>query len=202
MSWIRQRLGIVALVVAVLVFCGCWYASPYWTCGSIVKAVEDKNVKELSQYIDYPAVRNSLKVQLNNKIKVQLEEKEKNPLALLGAVFTAPLVDALVDELVTPAGISKVLNGERSFLDLKSSLKPSKHTQTQKADNKSGNQRKEAQSQKTPKIDWKANYGSNMDEFSVTLTRQGKPKSPVTVSMVREGFFSWKINNVLIPFKF
>lgn len=203
MGWIRKHLGFIALIVAVLAFVGCWFASPYWVCSSLVKAVEDKNVNELSRYVDFPTLRVNIKAQLNNKIKVQLEEKEKKPLAILGAAFTAPLVDALVDELVSPEGISAVLDGESSFSDLKSALrsptsKVAKGNTKVESAQQEGNQKKK----ESRKLQWKSGYGANFDEFNITLMRQGKPEAPVTVSMVRDGFFSWTVNNVLLPFKF
>lgn len=203
MGWIRRHTGIVALVIAILVFIGCWFASPYRACASIVKAVQDKNVDELNHYVDYPALRFNLKQQLNNKIKVQLEENEKNPLALLGAAFTAPLVDTLVDELVTPSGVSAVLDGERTFSDVKSLGKPpvgKKAGESEQSQATPEGSKKEENSMY--KMDWKSSYGSNFDEFNVTLTRSDKPETSVTVSMVRDGFFTWKINNILLPFNF
>lgn len=59
----KKILGsVVALVIAIV---GYLYASPYLVLNSIKTAAQNGESEKVSQYIDYPSVRQSFKDQIN-----------------------------------------------------------------------------------------------------------------------------------------
>jgi hypothetical protein len=66
----------------------------------------------LSEYVDYPALRVSLKQQVGEMLQRRIQaQHSSNPLLMLGAVIGAALIGPLVDAYATPEGVAALLNG-------------------------------------------------------------------------------------------
>lgn len=103
-------LGIAVLLVAAYVA-----ATPVITAYQMKAAAEAQDGEALSTHIDFPAVREGLKEQLNVAVAKQMASMgNDNPLAALGAAFAPMLVDKMVDGYVTPTAIASMLEGEAS----------------------------------------------------------------------------------------
>ena len=110
--------GPVIAVVGVL-FAIYVAAAPYITVHQIQAAAESRDGEALSEHIDFPSVRQSLKDQINAAFLKEMTNDEgmkDNGPAALGALFAGVLVDRLADGLieayVTPAGIAQLMAGE------------------------------------------------------------------------------------------
>ena len=104
-------IGVVALLLAAY-----FYATPYITVHQMKSAAESRNGEALSEYIDFPSVRQSLKDQMNALFMKELgkdENMKDNPFAALGAAFAGVMVDKMVDASITPAGITQMMAGEK-----------------------------------------------------------------------------------------
>ncbi|WP_321798692.1 DUF2939 domain-containing protein [Caballeronia sp. J97] len=102
-----------ALVVLILVAAlGFIYASPYIVLNRVKRAADARDAQTVNQYVDFPALRASLKEQvaalLTRRVDIQ---KSGNPLAIIGAMIGAALVGPLVDSYATPDGVAAILNG-------------------------------------------------------------------------------------------
>ncbi|WP_250499418.1 DUF2939 domain-containing protein [Caballeronia sp. GAWG1-5s-s] len=110
----RTARFIVATLAAVLLVAalGFVYASPYIVLDRVKRAADARDAQTVNQYVDFPALRASLKDQiaalLTRRIDVQ---KSGNPLAIIGAMIGAALVGPLVDSYATPDGVAAILNG-------------------------------------------------------------------------------------------
>lgn len=98
-----------ALLVAYVV------AAPYITVHHMKVAAENRDGEALSEYIDFPSVRQSIKDQLNAEFAKTLEDDamKDNPFSAMGAAFAGAMVDQMVDAYVTPAGITQLMAGEK-----------------------------------------------------------------------------------------
>lgn len=104
-------LGVVAGLLAIYVA-----AAPYITVHKMKAAVESHDGEALSEHIEFPSVRQSLKDQMNAMFAKEMaedEEKNGNPFAALGTALAGMMVDKVVDAYVTPAGISQLMAGEK-----------------------------------------------------------------------------------------
>lgn len=103
------------LLLGVLMLAGLsgWLASPYWVLYQINQAIEHNQPGKLSAYIDYPAVRQSLKDQLAQRLQQKLGiEQQTHALEVWGAQLSTGLTAYTVDLLVQPDTIVWLLQGK------------------------------------------------------------------------------------------
>lgn len=104
--------GSVAVCVAAAALL---YASPYIALRSIAKAIERKDADAVSEYVDFPALRENIKGHMLVKVQEQMQspQMQGNPFAGLGQVMAVGIVNQLTESLVSPAGVMLMLeNGK------------------------------------------------------------------------------------------
>ncbi|MCH7388334.1 DUF2939 domain-containing protein [Acinetobacter modestus] len=114
----KKLIGAIIAVVIVLVG-GYYYASPYLVLNSIKNAAQAGDSEKVSAYMDYPSVRQSFKDQMNAYMVKEMALKETNGWEALGTMIATTMVDKMVDAVVTPEGMTLMLQGK----DFKDSLK-------------------------------------------------------------------------------
>ncbi|WP_039204880.1 DUF2939 domain-containing protein, partial [Burkholderia glumae] len=110
----RRRLGWLLAVVAVALLAVILYAaaSPYLALRGLKQAVDARDAQAISRYVDYPALRISLKQQLTDELMRRIDlQRHDNPLAMLGAMVGSALIGPLVDAYATPEGVAALLSG-------------------------------------------------------------------------------------------
>ena len=87
------------------------YASPYWTLHQMKTAIAKKDADGLSEHIDFPALRASFKGQMMTMMNKHIESAEmaNNPIAAMGQMMGAALVNQVVDAAVSPAGVMAMM---------------------------------------------------------------------------------------------
>lgn len=173
----KKILGsIVALVIAIV---GYLYASPYLVLNSIKTAAQNGESEKVSQYIDYPSVRQSFKDQMNAMMMKEVQKQENDGFAALGAMLASAMVDKMIDAVVTPEGMTLMLQGK----DLEQSV--------------SGGENESAEhKQEEHQPDYETSYTS-FNDFQVVIKDPNKSKE-IKVLMVRDGL-SWKIHKIAVP---
>jgi len=105
---------LAALVAVVLLAVG-YIALPEYTLDRLEQAAETENVEQLQRYIDFPALRDNLKVRLQRQLRESAGDDippEFGDLLVAGAnLFIGPLLQ----HLVTPEGIGELLQGGRNL---------------------------------------------------------------------------------------
>ncbi|KXU88903.1 hypothetical protein CR51_34225 [Caballeronia megalochromosomata] len=97
------------ILVAALAFI---YASPYIALNRLKRAADARDAQTVNQYVDFPALRSSLKEQVGALLTRRVDiQKSGNPLAIIGAMIGAAIVGPLVDSYATPDGVAAILNG-------------------------------------------------------------------------------------------
>ncbi|RQS15498.1 DUF2939 domain-containing protein [Burkholderia sp. Bp9002] len=103
---------ITALAVAVVATVGYAYASPYVALGRLKSAIDARDAQAISAYVDFPALRISLKQQVTGELMRRIDaRREDNPLAAIGALIGSALIGPLVDAYATPEGVAAVMSG-------------------------------------------------------------------------------------------
>lgn len=179
---VAAALGLAALIAfAVAAYS---YASPYVVLDRLKTAADARDAVTVNQYVDYPALRMSLKQQVTDMLTRRLDTaKRENPLAAIGALVGMALTGPLVDAYATPDGVSALLNG----------MPPRGEPGEQPPEPPSA-QRDEATSpDQPPPRPPRASAGyRGMSEFVVTY-RRGATSQPYNVILQRDGWFSWKL---------
>ncbi|MGR3907664.1 DUF2939 domain-containing protein [Burkholderia sp. SR8] len=111
-AWRLKPLLIVVLAVAILAAIGYAYASPYVALGRLKAAVDARDAQAVSEYVDFPSLRISLKQQVTEELMRRIDAvKKDNPFAVIGALIGSALIGPLVDAYATPEGVAALMSG-------------------------------------------------------------------------------------------
>lgn len=107
----RSHLVAIAGASSAVVLAISSYASPYWTLRQMHAALAAHDAPRFASYVDFPALRASVKGQVMAAMDRQLgtPELDDNPFANLGKAMGAALVSPMVDAMVTPEGVRAML---------------------------------------------------------------------------------------------
>jgi len=108
-----MRILKLLVALAVVLAIGWLAASPYITLYQMKQAADARDGEALSEHVDFPSVRQSIKDQLNTRVarKMGTDSDDSGALAMIGASVASVLVDRMVDAYVTPTGIAEVMEG-------------------------------------------------------------------------------------------
>jgi hypothetical protein len=192
--------AIAVVVVLVIVLS---YASPYLILNRLHDAVQARDSQTIDRYVDYPALRVSLKQQVTQMLSRRVDtQKLQHPLAALGALVGMALVNPLVDAYATPDGVAALLagmppKGDPGEVPPSAGDQPSEdQAPQQQAPSVASSAPAGAQSA-APRAKGSAGY-RDVNTFAVTYARGGD-SLPYSVIFHRRGWFSWQLDAVELP---
>ena len=102
----------IAAAVAAIAIAATAYASPYYALRQIKTALAERNADALAAHVDFPALRASVKTQLEASMARSIEATagSGNPLAALGQSIAGAMLGKMVDAMVSPAGVVALVN--------------------------------------------------------------------------------------------
>src|SRR6185437_3094520 len=106
-----RPLIITLIVIVVIAVLGFAYASPNITLNNLKRAADARDVQTVNEYVDFPALRDSLKLQIAGLLSRRLGADNNSKLATIGAMIGVTLIGPLVDAYATPDGVAALLNG-------------------------------------------------------------------------------------------
>ena len=183
--WLLAGAVVLSLLAAAL------YFGPHWTVYRMRSAIENKDARELSSYVDYPSLRESLKVQL-----LMLFDREtgassgkQTPFAALGQVLVVGMTNAVVDALVTPAGVLAMMEEGKVKTPAPGAPAPTSPNGKQPAP---GAQPEPQPSGHAPK------YKLQYVDFS-TVRIRAQDETAGAFVLQRRNLFQWKLAEVELP---
>lgn len=108
-------------IVALVAIASWIYLSPYLAVWNLKEAARTGNIAALSEEIDFPAFRDSLKSELNGQLAEEIPRNgstEDRGFALLGSAFAGALVGAVIDQIATPQGFANMAKERGNILDV------------------------------------------------------------------------------------
>lgn len=109
----RWKIAAVAAALIVIASSALWYLeSPAWTLKGMKDAAQSRDADSLNAYIDYPALRESLKAELMTRMTAEAQ-KDKSGLGALGMAVGSVVMGPMIDGLVSPAGMRAALLANR-----------------------------------------------------------------------------------------
>jgi hypothetical protein len=182
---------ITLLVIAVIAALGLVFASPYIALNNLKRAADARDAQTVNQYVDFPALRESLKQQIAGMLTRRLEADAGSKLATIGTVIGVTLIGPLVDSYATPDGVAALLNG------MPPRGNPGEHPPpAPAANNGQGAQAPAAAdngNQSTAPAERQTSAGyRGLNEFVVTY-RRGDGDAHYAAIFRREGLFTWKL---------
>lgn len=166
----RKPLTAVTVLAAALAV---WvYVSPHWTVRQMLAAAEGRDTEKFSQYVDYPALRESLKAEFAMSMEQQMGSGD-NPFAAIGKMIGRAVVDPMIEASVTPAGAMAMVVDDA----------PASAAST-------------AESNPRRSPDYSVSYRSWDSVDAATVKQNGEP---FVMRLRREGLWSWKWVGVSRP---
>jgi hypothetical protein len=99
------------ILVGLLLLAG-YGAYPYLALHALVDAIESGDAARIEPKVDWPAVRQGFKDDLNGAMAAR-QDRQGSGLALLGMALGAKLMGGAVDALVTPDGLAGIIRAGR-----------------------------------------------------------------------------------------
>ncbi len=161
-----------------------YVAAPVLAARELVAAAKAGDAAGLERRVDFPAFRESLKDELNARLMREMRDSDDRAGRALAMLFGPALVSGVVDAFVTPEAIAlMVREGEPPAPDLEVGPAAAAPEPEAAADDRV-----------------RQSYGfRNLNTFTVTLTRDDRPETPVVLLMQRRGLIDWKLAGIDLP---
>lgn len=103
----------IAILTILLLALGAYVAGgPYLTVRAIRRAVVAQDAAALARQVDFPALRASLKAQLDDRmVRTAGSDVQASPLGALGLTIAGAVAGTTVDAMVTPMGLGALMQG-------------------------------------------------------------------------------------------
>ena len=169
------------------------YSAPYRVLNAIRLAAEAGDSERLSELVDFGAVRESLREQVNSALAVSLahsasSSSQDDPYAAAGAAFGVMLgqavVDRLVETFVSPSAIAGLASGRRPSTPPFAGPGPSPTAEATFS---------------CPSLEPKITSGyDSASRFSIHFGDRGSRDDLVTL-VLRRRWFSWRLTSIRLP---
>lgn len=180
----KLKISIIVLVSVILIYL---LASPYWAIYKIRQAIIKQDSVTLARYIDFPSVRQDMKDQFKAQIaqKISLDSSAEGGFAALGTLLASSMADKMVDVMVSPQGLTLLLQGKK----LKQQLEQAQPLPTE-------SEQQMHLEEQTQKISYHSHYES-FNQLAVELYA-AEQHATTTVILQRQGL-SWKVTQIQLP---
>lgn len=172
-----NRKAKAATAVAVVAMGAWFYFTPHLTFHSMKSSAEASDSAAFNGYIDFPALKENLKGDLNAKLAEEAAKAGGN--AMGGAMFAAAFMGPMIDALVTPQSIELLMRGENP-------------TSRKKGSGQSTEQPDDAG------VEIEMGY-EGFNSFVLNAKQKDDQGEPVGLVLKRDGLFSWKLAAVRLP---
>lgn len=171
----KVLIGLAASVVVVLG--AAWAIAPIWTAQGLIRAARAGDEAGVSSRVDFPALRESLKEELNAELIARLRRDPDvvdSGLGGLGLMLAPMLLSGAVDTLVTPSVVVEMVRTAEA-------PDPTRRDPPEPADASDGD-------------DIHQSWGyRGLNAFAVTLTDRDRPDQSLALILERRGLFDWKL---------
>ena len=193
----KKNFGYSAIAASVVT--GCYaFAAPWLALRDLTQAFEDQDTRQLEKLVDFPELREDIKVTAKAAMmKSAAIELEGNPFAAMGIMMANAIVDPIIDQVISPAGLqlffsAKEMSGGTDGLPenidaIARDLIPSGDG----GELSSGVDAAQSIEVKTEYI--------GINEFKVQVSNEGVLNESVSFYMRREGLGAWKISGLRVP---
>ena len=162
---------------AVVLFVVVWAAAPVLAAQALIRAAKAGDEKKIEQLVDFPALRQSLKDELNAELAAEMRRDPRmaeSGLGGLGLILAPMLVSGAVDAVVTPEVVARmVTTAEAPDPTVRDAPEPG-----------------DAADEDDIHQAW--GY-RDLNAFAVTLTDRDRPEQRLALILERRGLFDWKL---------
>ncbi|WP_077035894.1 DUF2939 domain-containing protein [Pelomonas sp. KK5] len=174
-----MKLKPLLLILAALLL-ALFLGSPFVAVHEMRAAARAHDAAKLGGYVDFEALRESLKRGVQAKLlgTERNEKGEPSPGRALGAAVAGALLGPMVDVAITPESLARLLQGQR----------PAQAA----VEGAIGTEAKE------PELETGFAY-EGLNTFVFSVKPKGSDDEPVELVLQRRGFFAWKLAELRLP---
>lgn len=169
-------IGVAAAAVAM--FAIAWAAAPVLSAQALIRAAKAGDERRIERLVDFPALRESLKAELNAELAARISRDPRvadSGLGGIGMMLAPMILSGAVDTLVTPEVVAQMVTTAKApDPTRRSEPEPSRNEPRGKSIHQSWGYR-------------------SLNEFAVTLTDRDRPDDRLALIMERRGLFDWKL---------
>ncbi|MBO9501035.1 DUF2939 domain-containing protein [Brevundimonas sp. A19_0] len=170
--------------LALVAFAGAWALSPVFAMQALTRAAEQGDEQALDRLVDFAAVRQSLKDELNARMMAEMRADDSGvdpAWAGLGMLLGPAIVSGAIDAVVTPQGVATM-------------VRTAEAPEPEDVLN-----RPEASPGKTEDDVRKSWTYRGANRVEVRLTTTDRPDQPLILNMDRQGLFGWRLVEIDLP---
>jgi hypothetical protein len=164
----KLKLSTAFLLIAVSTW---FYFTPHLAAKEMKSAADAKDAAKLASYVNFPVLKENLKTRFTAKVAAGVtKDKSANPVGALGSAMVGAFVNPMVDALVTPENLAKMMEASKP--------------QAGKSDEQTKSSDSDADV---------STYYESFNRFVVKVKKKGSKEEPVGLVFNRDGLFSWKL---------
>ncbi len=203
-----RKLSLV--VVALVVVLGLLFGTPYYTLWRARDAANARDANTLSSYVDYPAVRESLKTSLHDELSRQMDKQRSNAFGALALALGGWVSDRVVEALLTPEAVAAMLRGDSTGLPPAPGAPEPRDVTPPQADNSAPQAAPTAPAApasdggagttdaKPPRTTTRTEF-QDFNHFLVHVSRSDRPERVVTFTLTRRNLVQWRLTAIALP---
>ena len=194
---IKKIFGCSAITASFIT--GCYaFASPWLALRDLTQAFENQDARKIEKLVDFPELREDIKATAKAAMmKSAAIELDGNPFAAMGIMMANAIVDPIIDQVISPAGLKLFFSAGELSMD--------KDVVSKNIDSiakdfiSSGDQGETSQEiDAAESIEVKTEY-IGINEFKVQVSKADIINESVSFYMRREGLGGWKVNGIRVP---
>ncbi|VVE08143.1 DUF2939 domain-containing protein [Pandoraea terrigena] len=203
---------------ALVVVLGLLFGSPYYTLWRARDAADARDAAALSSYVDYPAVRESLKTSFHDELSRQMDKQRGNAFGTLALALGGWVSDRVVEALLTPEAVAAMLRGDSTGLPPApgapaprdavprapqaqaappASADPYAPVAPNAPDAHSGNA-SPAAGDTPPRTITRTEF-QDFNHFLIRVSRSDRPTRVVTFTLTRRNLVQWRLTAIALP---
>jgi hypothetical protein len=174
---VRRSKLLLAAVLLLAALLAAWYIlSPFLLLRSLSYAVKNSDRDAIAADVDFPAVRDGLKQQLDSYLETRVAGRHKaDPFARLLLSLAPSIGGQVIDAVVTPDGVATILRQHTSQISSGGTSRPSL---------------------------WRGNFSwIGPDHLRATYANARHPDQPIALDLTRHGLFGWQVTGLTLPMK-
>ena len=183
----KQRMIVLVLAVAVIGGLGVYsYVSPDIWLLEVKKAAEEGDKERLRDLIDFDSVKTGLKEDIKTQLAVSMvAEIKESPFAALGVAMVSMIVDPMVDMIVSPSGMTALIEGQVQVPTKPKAVPPASSSPENKT-------------VRDGQI-IKRGY-DNFSRYRIRIQALNlQSKESIVLTLKRDGLFNWKLIRISLP---
>ena len=183
----------VALLAAAL-----FYATPYFTLFRMYRAVERSDADAVSRHVDFDALRENVRAKVTSEIT---RNAPQGAMAGLGQAMALGVANQMVDAVVSPAGVMRLMEGKGALAQLsgrgQQPAVPAAPSQTPPAPPSAAGVPPQASAPDAAAVRERARIRVSYQDWS--QVRVGLQDAPGALIFRRDGWVGWRLSAIEWP---